>query len=513
MLIGLSAIATEAALWYLGREQAYAAADAAALAGAVQYANDASSSDAEAAATTVANLNGFGQGAIAGSASTSVAANNPPSTGNYAAGAPFATPSATEVIVNVGYHTYLSSLFHAADIDVGVRAVAAAKQTATACALSLTGDMTINNSVLASACYLASNATDSSAVTVPSSVSLVIKGITTEGNCQGDGCPAGNGLWGNPGGVSRPTATYQLPTLNPLSALGTSINVTQIVCPPHGSTFYNWTDPSTQWTNDCVTSSSQAAVTIGLTSTSAAPMTLPPTQPDPTIAGPAQSACSTNDPAPGSDICAYYNMDITIGPSVVLQPGTYLLVNSNLRVPAGTQLSCSATTTVFGDTVNQCGLQNQGTGTGFVGVTFIFAGASGGSGGGTLYIDPAASVTLTASGEAINPVGVSGSLNGILFYRDSSLPQDTGSMASVQITGDNTSLFDGLMYFPNANALFAGNTLNQPNCAIVIAQSVTIGASGGSGSVRLNDSCSAYNLLQLQPTPQLPTVQAASLVE
>ena len=532
ILIGASAIATEAALWYLGQEQAYGVADAAALAGVVQYVNSinsgeslgAAGSDAQAAATTVAGMNGFGAAqtnTIAGAASSVVTANNPPSTGVFAPGSPQATPSATEVIINIDYPTFLASVFHAADINVGARAVAYSKPVGQACLLSLSGDLTINMSVQGTACYLASNATDATSVTVADSVNFSIFGITTEGACVGNGCLSANPLWGSTSGdgsgVARPAAAYQLPTTNPLAGLGpTASNPTapdliapaasQIVCPLVSSLSFGFTNPPPSDPAYCTTTQTQIPLTIS------ASATLPPTQPDNTTGATIQSVCGT---VSLPNVCAYYNMDITINSAVALLPGTYLLVNSSLTVNSTARVTCSP------EGGQVCGGTNLSVPTnGNIGVTIILVGASGDLStmdAGKLYIDPGASVNISAPGTASYPSSTSGLLNGVLFYRDPShLMSDTAATPAVQIAGNNLSLLQGVMYFPGAgvHAWFAGNTGSaQLDCAIVIADTLNIGwpvpSSSLGNSVGVNDSCPGYNLNSLQ----LPTVQAAALGE
>src|SRR6185437_4260589 len=116
VLLGAAALATEAATWYLARQQSYSVADAAAIAGAVAYANG---SDPVAAATGLASVNGFG---AASSSSVSTIAGAASST--VAVGLSGSNPNRVEVDIGVDFPTYLAALFHAADITVNAHAAA-----------------------------------------------------------------------------------------------------------------------------------------------------------------------------------------------------------------------------------------------------------------------------------------------------------------------------------------------------------------------------------------------------
>src|ERR1041385_6415112 len=59
---GLAGLATEGGYWYLAHRNAQNAADAAAMAGAITWANTSNDTATEAAVTSAANLNGFTTG-------------------------------------------------------------------------------------------------------------------------------------------------------------------------------------------------------------------------------------------------------------------------------------------------------------------------------------------------------------------------------------------------------------------------------------------------------------------
>ncbi len=542
ILVGAVAIATEGGLFYLGRQQSYSVADAAAIAGALAYASGGDSNASKSAAKALAQQNGFNSaqsgnhGAIAGAASSTVTVNVPPRSGNYTDSTRY--PSATEVVIGVDYPTYLLSLFHAADITVGSRAVAAIQQTGNACMLSLTGDLTVGmgtNSDIFGTCSLASNAMDSGAVTftqaASSSATIITHGITSRGGCTN--CPTVDPLWGlydtaNPNDqnqMDRPVAAYQPPTENPFATIPSSLSFpsdpSQITCPTTSTVNMTFPDgtPSLDPTTHCPTSPTRVTITG----------TVPPTQPDPLLAPPSTASVSSACGTGFNGTCAFYNMYITLDSAVSLEPGTYLLLNASFSVNPGASVACAGILNVY-----QCGSPSFQTNSGITGVNFVLAGVAGITPTpqmGQIKIDPASSVALFAASPAAYPAGsATDPLGGVLFYRDAlSLPADSAPNPSVIIADDGTgpnapSLLEGVMYFPQANVWYAGNVL-PPNwapststsplfdCAVVVAGTLNIGyQSGGSPSnvAYFSNSCQSYGFTTLN---SLPTVQAATLVE
>lgn len=514
ILVGAAAIATESGLWYLGRQQSYSVADAAAIAGAIA---DANGSDPTAAATALAAQNGFGngiQGAIAGALSSTVQVNSPPSTGNYTDTSQY--PGATEVLISLDFPTYLASLFHPDDINVASRAVAIVHPVGQACLLSQTGKLTIAMGAMGVAwnlCYFASNATDASAVTILNSGSVFVHGITAVGNIQRTDCASGNcvpvsPLWGSTDmsqgyRYDRPDAAYQLPTTDPYAGIPRSVTYPtsdQIVCPVPTATWTLTYTGSVQPDPQTHCPPSMADVTIS--------GQVPPTQPDPAQST-VTSACATL----GSNVCAFYNMNITISSSATLQPGTYLLLNSSLKVQAGATVTCSLPNY---QNVNLCGSPDlAASGNGIPGVTIVLAGVgSAPVGSGMIYVDPGASVTLTAaSGSAY-----SSALNGVLLFRDqAALPADSADSPAVIIADGLTntagpSFLQGIMYFPGANVWFGANVSvnpgdNQPLCDVIVAGTLNIGYQSNPGSA------SNYANFASGGCPAAPVVRAPALVE
>ncbi|HET6607331.1 MAG TPA: hypothetical protein VFG62_11705 [Rhodopila sp.] len=477
------------------------------MAGAVAYAEG---NDPAAAATTLASINGFGTGAVdslstvAGAASSTVSAS--PSASD---------PSRIEVDIGVDFPTYLAALFHATDITVNAHAAANIQPKGQACLLSTTGDLTIGMGVVGTyftKCFLASNATDTTAVTISNSNSIYVRGITARGgisrpDCSSGACPSIDPLWGatdwtNGYEYDRPDAAYQVPTTNPFLTVPASSYpaFADITCPDPAAFGMTYDPPNPPLgANNCPT----VPTTVTMVTASA---TVPPTQPD--TADGVTSVCG----ATFSGICAFYNMDVAFSGNVTLQPGTYLFLNSSLTVADGAQVACSITD---GHSISVCGQVVPG-------VTIVLAGVTDAPSqdAGRLYIEPGASVQLTAASTAMFAPA---SLNGVLFYRDpTNLPADSAGSPSVAIADNLTnsagpSTLEGVMFFPGANVWFAANVSeqpvgNEPNCDVVVAGTLNIGywaglTSQGNSSYYANFSgvCSGVT--------SLPVVQAPVLVE
>jgi Flp pilus assembly protein TadG len=132
--------------------------------------------------------------------------------------------------------------------------------------------------------------------------------------------------------------------------------------------------------------------------------------------------------------------------SANITPGTYSSIslsgNGTYVFPAGTYVldggsfSCSGTPTIEG-----------------TGVTFYF------TNGATYNCTGNVTVELTAPS--------SGTYAGVLFYQD---PNDTSGPS---IGGNNSSYFDGALYFPKAQVTFFGNSSSY-NVAIVVADALAL---------------------------------------
>ena len=127
-------------------------------------------------------------------------------------------------------------------------------------------------------------------------------------------------------------------------------------------------------------------------------------------------------------------------------PGTY----SQISVGPGTWTFSAGTYIVTGSGGLSIGANATVTGTG---VMFYF------TNGATLSMAGTPTVNFTAPS--------SGQYAGILFYQD---PNDT---AGPVITGNASSFYDGVLYFPKANVTFQGNS-SIGDVAIVVADALTL---------------------------------------
>lgn len=241
VLLGFVALATEVGIWYLTRVQAYNAADAAAIAGALAV---VAGDDPVTAATYVAQQNGYTAAAFSAqctpsSSALSVCINNPPVSGNYA---PSGTPptnltaaqlaTATEVMVSIPFVPILARLFTGGTtITVSARAVAIVGPVDNACVVSLTGELDIATPQQTTACALTANNTGTAGgnptgIDISSDFSSgvpfhswVFK-VDTTGYCHRDDNTSCDSLYtgGHAGHLNRPDASYQPPTTNPYAA-------------------------------------------------------------------------------------------------------------------------------------------------------------------------------------------------------------------------------------------------------------------------------------------------------
>jgi hypothetical protein len=171
--------------------------------------------------------------------------------------------------------------------------------------------------------------------------------------------------------------------------------------------------------------------------------------------------------APTVGSCAYTNFSLhgTSGTSsspYQLYSGTYcggitvhgnawLHFNAGTYVLAGGGMNISANTTMTG-----------------TGVTFYDTTGTGGY--GAIALNGNSTVNLSAP--------TSGSLAGMLFFQDRSIPS-TG--ASSTISGNSSSTFDGALYFPTTTVSFNGNS-SANGYSIVVADQLTLSGNASLGS-------------------------------
>jgi len=171
--------------------------------------------------------------------------------------------------------------------------------------------------------------------------------------------------------------------------------------------------------------------------------------------------------APTVGSCAHTNFRLTgtsgsVSSPLQLYAGTYcggisvtgnawLHLNAGTYVLAGGGMSISSNTVMAG-----------------TGVTFYNTTGTGGY--GAITLNGGATVNLSAP--------TSGTLAGILFFQDRSIP---GTAAGSSIGGNSSSTFDGALYFPTTEVTFGGNS-SASGYSIVVADELTVSGNSSIGS-------------------------------
>jgi Flp pilus assembly protein TadG len=228
MICGLVTLGTEVGTWYVIKRNAQNAADAAALAGALELAqggvptlarlSSSKIANADTSAVSFANQNGF-----CTNGATSCTFNGSPQTvtatvGSYSAGIFSADGSGTgnpavRVVITQQQPGIFAAMFGQNSITIEASAVAQVQPAATACVLALSGQLFFldNASINAPECTLAANDTASNSIAFGNGSSASVAGMTTSGGCSGP--PASCAI----------ATTYALPVVNPLAGLETTI--------------------------------------------------------------------------------------------------------------------------------------------------------------------------------------------------------------------------------------------------------------------------------------------------
>ena len=180
-LLGAAGLAVEVGGWYLLRRNMQAAADAAALAGAVSFDDNGSATQAEAMARSVTSRNGF----INGGNNTTVTVTPDPGTKRVSVSVE--RPSTSRLLSAAGFGGSTKTVrasASAAVVDAG----------APPCVLALVASVSVGNNtdITASGCTLASNSAASDAFKVGSGGSvangsgrITAANIVTHGGCEG----------------------------------------------------------------------------------------------------------------------------------------------------------------------------------------------------------------------------------------------------------------------------------------------------------------------------------------
>lgn len=496
VLLGIAALATEVGGWYLARGSAQAAADAAAIAGAVAL---NSGGDPVAAGKAAADANHYNN-AFAGSGllSISVSIDNPPTLGAYAGDA-----SATEANVSVTVAPSISGIFLGAGaVAINAHAVAKMLPINGACVLAtdtsaVTGLM-VSQAQYGNLCTYVANSPSSTAidVTLGDPTQANVYAFSTPGDCVG--CPPANSP------LARPNASFQPPVADPYAATLGQLPVPNTRCLPADLDGAPVLIPNERNT-----------ILYMIPATGIPNLHL-------------QNLATGGDYPTGLNWTAgqpYYAYchDVTfagISPKRVAFPaGVYYFNGAALHVPAGVTLECSWSE----DNTTDCGTPYNGLPP--TGVSLVFFGNA--TTMPTIQIDPAAYVMLPASQQTDGQPtqNFDPALLGVLMYRFGAMGPGGAGNPAVDIQGTPAPLsppsragnppppptftqLTGLTYFPGATINYGVNGppaggVAQSTCNTLVA-----------GTINLINQPSGFDSTMCnQYFPSSPQVVAGRIVE
>jgi len=232
IIVGFAGLGTEAASWYLIKRSMQGAADTAAATAAAGLAADrsATSSQMTSAAKSIAATYGF----VDGTASTTIAVNNPPATTTGLAGcsSPFAAFNCyVEVIVTQPQTPLLSAVFMSSGPTIQARAVALANTIATAdgCVVALSRvSNAIDISTIGSPsltlndCAIYDNSPYSGALTLGGAATISAKAAYIVGEVSGSGLTTTDGTYTGVNPITDPFAdrSFTWPSPRPNASSG-----------------------------------------------------------------------------------------------------------------------------------------------------------------------------------------------------------------------------------------------------------------------------------------------------
>ncbi|WP_042335346.1 pilus assembly protein TadG-related protein [Bradyrhizobium sp. DOA9] len=434
-LVGVIALGAEAGSWYVTKQHAQSAADAAAYSGGLTLACTISgSTNCDAGQDYVYRGKQFAaQNSFCNSGESFAGCALPAGTlrtveidrGSYSAGAWASSGSGNFVraVVTQQQPTYLAGVLGLSTANIRAQAIVEIQHPKDLCALGLgpsTSALTIGGSsnITGNGCGLMSD----NSVKYNSTPNFSGSGWAVYG---ASGCLASSGHCD----LSVPYNYNVLPATNPLEILNVE-------------SFNSWTgtgnkDPRTE-VKPC-----------------------PPTAPSGT------NRCYSMAPNSGlGSKGAYTRLTVSTGEYVDFKPGTYFFYGAAISITGGTVVCTECTS-----------WPPSGEG---LGVTFVLLGDS------NLSISGTATVTLSAP--ATNTF--SSHLNGVLI--DDQAPNK--SKNAVSINGGNVAL-GGALYFPNVDVSWSGSVQNtNTRCTEVIANTLTI-----NGSAYLStDGCAPGTIAKTQ---------------
>lgn len=439
LLMGFMGLASDVGMLFRAQRQMQIAADAAAVAAALDYKYNSSASSAVTQGCAAATANGVTNTCTTGACSSSVTGAQvcimvPPVDGPNSG-----TSGLVEAIVQDPYPTFFMKVFNMKAVTVSGRAVAGAIGAGTGCVLTLARsgvDISLTGSGQLSAphCDIYDNSTASDALELTGSGSISASAIGIGGHDSVTGS----------GTVSPAPQTGMPPAADPLTNLPA----------PSASTASN--------PNGCTASSNSAAC------------------------NPSYTGSSNNTIGPGT----YTSISNTGSGKLTLTAGNYYVYNNLTNTGSGGLAMGAGNYTVMGNF--------QSTGSSYLTIAsgsvasdngqIFVAGNMTLTGSGALtsaaesfYTE--GTTTVTGSGGMNLTAPTSGTYDGVLFFQSRS---DSHAMA---ITGSSGDSIQGIFYAPAAQLTLTGSgTLNVSLDIIVDSLDET-----GSGTINVTDYASSVN--------------------
>jgi len=437
VLMGFVGLAADVGMLFRAQRQMQIAADAAAVAGALDYKYNSSAPSAVTQGCAAATANGVTNTCTTGACSSSVTGAQvcimvPPADGPNAG-----TSGLVEAIVRDAYPTFFMRVFNMKAITVSGRAVAGAIGAGTGCVLTLARSgvdisLTGSGTLEAPHCDIYDNSTASDALQLVGSGSITANAIGISGNDSVTGS----------GTVSPAPQTGMPPAADPLT---------------------NLPAPSPQTpTGSCTASSNSAACNPSYTGSS-----------NHTI-GPGTYTSISNTGSGTLTLTAgnyyvYGNVTNTGSGGLVMGAGNYSIMG-NFQSTGSSSLTIAS------------GSVASNNGQIFVGGNMTLTGSGAlTSAAESFYTE--GSTTVTGSGGMNLTAPTSGTYNGVLFFQSRS---DSNTMA---ITGSSGDSIQGIFYAPAAQLTLTGSgTLNVS--LDIIADSLN---ETGSGTIDVTDYAASVN--------------------
>jgi hypothetical protein len=227
-LIGAAGLATEGGLWLYVQQSVQSDADSSALSAANAYAASASSSLAN-QANAVSATYGYQNGKNG----TTVAVNQPPTSGSYTANS-----KAVEVIVSTQQQRLLSSIFTTTPVTITGRAVAVPGSSGSGCVLALDKSASAafsaqgNTTVVLKGCGIYDNSSSSSGLSAGGTASITADSANVVGGVSGSSnFTTTQGINTGAAAITDPYANVTMPKPSGCDADGLSVKNTATLNP------------------------------------------------------------------------------------------------------------------------------------------------------------------------------------------------------------------------------------------------------------------------------------------